>query len=244
MYIYIIKNIKNNKFYIGKTASSIENRWRSHLSTIKHCIKYNKKLTHLHNSILKYGRENFKIELLEAVNDKSCLSEREIFWISKMKPQYNMTSGGDGCAIQGIKRTKQFKEKMSIIKKNTTWIYNTKTLEEKQINLENFDYNNEWKIGRSPKTNHGGKLGEYNSNRSKKISIGNIGRKAPNKGIQHKELSKIKMSIRKKEFYLNGGKHPKAKKVIIENITYNSIKEASKKTGLSSFIIRKKFLFC
>ena len=48
--------------------------------------------TYLYRAIRKYGKENFTIEIL----DEEYSNEKEIYWISKLKPEYNMTKGGDG----------------------------------------------------------------------------------------------------------------------------------------------------
>jgi hypothetical protein len=42
----------------------------------------------------KYGIDNFIVESIETVI--SNINEREIFWINNLKPEYNMTKGGDG----------------------------------------------------------------------------------------------------------------------------------------------------
>jgi hypothetical protein len=44
----------------------------------------------------KYGEENFEFSILEEVGSSEILNEREIIWIEKLKPTYNMTKGGDG----------------------------------------------------------------------------------------------------------------------------------------------------
>lgn len=87
MIIYKITNKVNGKFYIGKTSKSAEERFRRHF--------YNHKTqnTYLYKSMRKYGFENFEIEMLESTNQ---LDEQERFWIAKLKPHYNMTSGGEG----------------------------------------------------------------------------------------------------------------------------------------------------
>jgi predicted GIY-YIG superfamily endonuclease len=33
-YIYMIKNILNNKYYIGQTTISLEERWKGHIKKI------------------------------------------------------------------------------------------------------------------------------------------------------------------------------------------------------------------
>lgn len=57
--IYRITNLVNNKIYIGQTIRDLKVRFK------QHC--YKKGCTYLHNAILKYGKENFKIELIEEV---------------------------------------------------------------------------------------------------------------------------------------------------------------------------------
>ena len=85
--IYIVTNIINGKTYVGK-AVNLHKRWYRH--------KYNaeklKLNTYFYKAIRKHGIENFTIELI----DEEYSNEREIFWISKLNPEYNMTKGGDG----------------------------------------------------------------------------------------------------------------------------------------------------
>jgi hypothetical protein len=47
------------------------------------------------NALRKYGREGFTWEILEEC-DKDQRGDREMFWIDKIKPEYNATLGGDG----------------------------------------------------------------------------------------------------------------------------------------------------
>lgn len=61
----------------------------------------------LYKAIEKYGRQNFKVELLEEVRGtKSDLNAREMFWIEKLaavesKDFYNLHPGGVGGATYG-----------------------------------------------------------------------------------------------------------------------------------------------
>lgn len=84
MIIYLITNIVNGKKYIGRTKRGIEHRFRAHLHSSKQGSN-----TYFHKAIRKYGKENFKLEILEE-------SDREEHWIEILKPEYNMTKGGDG----------------------------------------------------------------------------------------------------------------------------------------------------
>ena len=87
MIIYKITNKVNNKFYIGKTTKSIQERFN------RHRYNHQGQKTYLYNSMRKYGFDNFQIEVLEETQN---LNEREIYWIEKLSPHYNMTRGGDG----------------------------------------------------------------------------------------------------------------------------------------------------
>lgn len=84
--IYKITNIVNNKIYIGQTIRDLNTRFK------QHC--YREGCKYLHNAILKYGKANFKIELIEEVPIE-VLDEREIYWISK----YNSTKRSIGYNI-------------------------------------------------------------------------------------------------------------------------------------------------
>ena len=96
-YIYLITNLINSKKYIGKTVTTINERWQEHCldSRRERCNK-----RPLYDAFNKYGIENFKIEELEYVEDDSKLSEREVYWINELQTYgcngYNATKGGDG----------------------------------------------------------------------------------------------------------------------------------------------------
>ena len=68
--IYKIVNIINNKVYIGKTTSSIDQRWQRHINDSK---RLNTKLA---RAIKKYNKSNFVISQIEEC-DMFTLDERE-----------------------------------------------------------------------------------------------------------------------------------------------------------------------
>jgi group I intron endonuclease len=85
MIIYKTTNLINGKFYIGK---DVKNQ-KSYLGSGKI----------LKQAIQKYGKENFKKEILEYCIDLKHLDEREIYWINKynaIEDGYNLTEGGTG----------------------------------------------------------------------------------------------------------------------------------------------------
>lgn len=96
MIIYKITNLINNKVYIGQTTKTIE--WRFN----KHCEDAMKNINttiHIQRAILRYGKENFKIEQIDTASSKNELNEKEKYWIRYYNSKtngYNMTYGGEG----------------------------------------------------------------------------------------------------------------------------------------------------
>jgi len=91
--IYKISNDINDKLYIGQTTQTLQRRFTSH------CCSSNDKAKNMYikRAILKYGKEHFKIELIEECDD-SLLDEREIYWINYFDSYnngYNLTIGGN-----------------------------------------------------------------------------------------------------------------------------------------------------
>ena len=122
--IYKIENKINKKFYIGVTKSKY--RFSGHISAAKN-TNINRPLL---NAIRKYGRNNFDYKILENGNNYIYgYKVREPFFIKKLKPEYNLTSGGDGVRdyvmseevkkriiskLKGQKRTKASKKRISV----------------------------------------------------------------------------------------------------------------------------------
>lgn len=76
--IYVIRNIKNNKVYVGRTTN-FEKREARHRLDLKKGIDS----AHLQRSWNKHGAECFVWEVLEECNYLSQI-EREAFWIKKL----------------------------------------------------------------------------------------------------------------------------------------------------------------
>lgn len=81
----------NDKIYIG-CSNDIKRRFMEHRAP-KHIANGN---TTLCRAFRKYSLENFSFYVIEKVSDISELPTREIYWINKLKPEYNMTEGGLG----------------------------------------------------------------------------------------------------------------------------------------------------
>ena len=69
MIIYKITNLINGKKYIGQTVNSVEKRFNDHSNPNNDC--------YLGRAIRKYGKENFKVELVCKANSLKELNERE-----------------------------------------------------------------------------------------------------------------------------------------------------------------------
>jgi len=93
MIIYKVQNKVNGKIYIGQTKFTLEERILYHLKVGDSPA--------FHNSIKKYGIENFEISIIDSAKTKEELNDKEKYWIkfydsnNRIKG-YNLTDGGDG----------------------------------------------------------------------------------------------------------------------------------------------------
>lgn len=113
-YIYLLQNKINNKIYVGFTKN-LKRRMYEHFWHAKKLTHSNKKW-YIHNSINKYGKDNFSITEWEIFDNIEDALEAEQFWISFFRSWdrnfgYNLTRGGEG--TPGVKLSKKHKEKIS-----------------------------------------------------------------------------------------------------------------------------------
>jgi group I intron endonuclease len=130
-YIYKITNLMTKKMYIRQTYNDIDKRFKDH-------FKKNSNCRYLKNAFEKYGKENFKIELVLICFDED-LNNFEIEYIKKyntLVPNgYNLRNGGNNG-----KHHEETKIKISKILKNyylihphtNTWLGKTHTEETKK----------------------------------------------------------------------------------------------------------------
>lgn len=127
MVIYKITNLVNGKIYIGQTVQCLNKRWKQHCRKNSHCL-------YLKNAIQKYGKENFKIEVLENCSFFDEMEEKEkqhILDNNCIFPNgYNLTTGSKNYrhnsdtkkkmsqSARGKRHTKETKEKLSVYWKN------------------------------------------------------------------------------------------------------------------------------
>jgi len=201
--IYKITNLVNGLIYVGCTINSLTHRFDEHLYR---CFKTDYK-SKLYNSIKKYGKENFIIELIEEC-DLNVIYETEKKYIEKLntfKNGMNSTLGGEGCL--GYVHSPEIRKKISENTKNgnshkgKTYeeLYGDRAEEEKLKRKEN----SEWK----------GMTEEERKKRVENIKIGNrkkskysielvkeIKQKI-NEGFKIKELKKTYPQVYENFFY-------------------------------------------
>lgn len=106
--VYKITNTINNKIYIGQTVQKINRRFLQHCEKRKSIIS---------KAINKYGKQNFKVDILFIANCIEELNSKEQQFISKnnciVPFGYNITSGGNN-----FRHNQQTKRKLSLCKKN------------------------------------------------------------------------------------------------------------------------------
>ncbi len=91
--VYLIRNLKNGKGYVGSTRNSIEHRWRGHT---KLASKGGGSV--LGAAIRKHQATSFSIEVLQTYQcSQKELYERETFWMDKFSTRcpngYNVIDG-------------------------------------------------------------------------------------------------------------------------------------------------------
>lgn len=100
--IYLITHKSSGKIYIGQSVN-IKHRWWVHGAMGSECVK-------LRNAIQKYGKDQFELTILEEVNEKKLLTEREQFYLDSYQPfgdnGYNICRVANaGPAIKGQPKT-------------------------------------------------------------------------------------------------------------------------------------------
>lgn len=125
-YIYRYTNLINGKKYIGQT-NNFERRVKEHKSCSFNpkSINYDDKL---HQAIRKYGYENFKIEIIEVINNADnyeIVNEREAFWIKAEQSLltqwgYNILEGGKNCGRSFLSQD-EINHIKELIKKETPY---------------------------------------------------------------------------------------------------------------------------
>lgn len=102
--IYLITNITNNKRYVGITTKTINQRFGQHVRQAKKSIK-----NAIHLAIQKYGKDKFRIELIEELKNinQDELFLKESYYIEKFNTWvengmgYNIEKISNGKLVRG-----------------------------------------------------------------------------------------------------------------------------------------------
>lgn len=105
MIIYKITNLINGKMYIGQTINTFNKRYNGLGVGVERVKKYyeikgNIRNEHLYNAIIKYGVDNFKVEIVCQCSSIDELNEKEEYYINLYNTTdynlgYNAQQGGD-----------------------------------------------------------------------------------------------------------------------------------------------------
>ena len=259
--IYKIINTITNDYYLGSSAD-IESRWKSHRSNLNNNHHINQ---YLQNAWNFYGETNFlfTIELSCDGYSRSELFATEQFFLDTTPGKYNLSkSAGGGDNISN------HPDRLSIIEKISSSLKNkfANMSEEARIALtisRSGENNNMFDKHHSKETNTiiRQKLIEYYSNhdnyiknktyeevygkRSAEIkeklsahASTRMGDKNPFHGKHHSESTKKMLSEQNKDKYRGNQNTP----VIIDNIYYSSLMDASKATGIPICTVRWRVL--
>lgn len=105
--IYAVKNDLNGKMYIGSSAY-VRKRWNTHIYQLRHNKHHNKALQDDFNL---FGEQSFSLVVLEEVEDKSKLYDREQHFLDTVNDKYNeLVVAG---SRKGHKSTNETKDKIS-----------------------------------------------------------------------------------------------------------------------------------
>lgn len=122
MIVYLIVCLVTGKRYIGKSKRDLERRWYEH---VYHAHTMSTKMV-LYAAIRKHGADAFEKSVLEeGFATVAEMNEAEKRLIAELKPEYNMTKGGDG--LEGYNHTPETKAKMSESRKKPGGIWNRGT---------------------------------------------------------------------------------------------------------------------
>lgn len=103
--IYLIRNLVNQRVYVGQTSRKFSSRWKEYVTITKN-LSAKKNVTAIILAMRKYGIDNFDFSILEQCQ-KDQLDSREQFWINAFKADshnnYNQTAGGQNKNLKSAK---------------------------------------------------------------------------------------------------------------------------------------------
>lgn len=91
--VYSIRNIVNNKQYIGSTTMSFIKRLQHHVNRLKNNKHKNSHLQHAWN---KYGEDSFEFKVLEICDKETCLTQEQYYINYYINNSYNINRNASG----------------------------------------------------------------------------------------------------------------------------------------------------
>lgn len=218
MYIYKTTNLVNYRVYIGKSEKSYNPDYYGSGLLLKRAIN-------------KYGKENFKNELVEECDDIEELNSKEKYWINfYSKNSYNLAEGGDGGWTTkhfNEDQKKRYREKLSKAQKGRTVSEETRKIISDK-NSGKF-YGDKDKISKTIKKLWLNPNSIYNNEEYRK--------KLSESGKKRKWSEETKEKIRLSKL---GSKNPSAQKVIVDDKIYDTITVCANEYGISNTAVRKR----
>lgn len=202
-YIYAITNLVNGKKYIGYTKRPPEQRWMEHLSV---CARKNEKSMYsIHRAIIKYGVDNFRFDVLFCSLDADyTLNEAEPYFISEYKTLIKEC----GYNLTSGGDSPEFSEE------------SLKKMSESRSGDKNHFYGKK----------HTQETKEKISKRAKERNVS--GERNPFYGKTHSKES-VEKAKRTLGDRLKGKNHPLAKRIEINGIVFDYIKEVAEYLGVN-----------
>lgn len=113
--VYYMKNIINNKVYIGSTTMSFLKRLQHHVNQLRNNKHKNQ---YLQNSWNKYGEENFEFGILEICQKENCLNKEQYYIDINLENSFNINPLASGTPNMSketiIKRANTMKMKYAV----------------------------------------------------------------------------------------------------------------------------------
>lgn len=201
--IYKITNLINGKSYIGQSIN-IKRRFWDH-----RCISHESN-RHLKYALKKYGKDNFKYEVLEECLEDE-LDAKERHYIETLKPEYNVTNGGQ----DSLRRYPEDVRKKISNKSKEQW--ENMTDEERQHRITH------------NLTGH--RVGYAMSEETKaKLRDKNLGKKQSPETIEKRKQTMLEK--KRNGYRQDNSSHMKRVKCIETNEVFKSVRDAAENIGV------------
>lgn len=152
--VYLITNVITGQQYVGVSSLPYKERFLHHWWDATSEEKEGR-LTKLHADMIKQGRDNFKVELLETnipdepaylhqEAERKYIAQYQTYYLDE-KDGYNMTRGGNGTS--GYVFTESDRQKMSMIRKGKPLNITPQGMEARRTRMlkENRPFKQEWR---------------------------------------------------------------------------------------------------